>query len=107
MRFPSTPSVQDLDPEPHFAALLALLGNVVATKDYANPAIDRAVAASAAAARAAGVPPERVLSYLRVRLHQAPLAAVGDWYRSVLVERLIARTIEAYFAAPESTEIRP
>jgi hypothetical protein len=99
-----TPSVQEIDPEPHFAALFALLETVVATKDYANPAIDRAVAVSAAAARAAGIAPERVLAYLRIRLNQAPLSAVGDWYRSVLVERLIARTIEAYFAAPDSID---
>ena len=105
MRFPSTPSVQDRDPEPHFAALLALLETVVARKDYANPAIDREVAASAAAARAAGITPERVLSYLRVRLHQAPLSAVGDWYRSVLVERLISRTIQAYFGETEPTDV--
>ena len=104
MRLPSTPPVSDIDPEPHFAALLALLATVVARKDYDNPAIDREVAACAAASRAAGIPPERVIAYLRVRLHQAPLSAVGDWYRSVLVERLIARTIEAYFAAPDPTE---
>ena len=104
MRFPSTPSVPDIDPEPHFATLFALLETVVVTKDYANPAIDREVASSAAAARAAGIVPERVVAYLRVRLHQAPLSAVGDWYRSVLVERLIARTIEAYFAAPDPTD---
>lgn len=104
MRFHSTPSVPDTDPEPHFAALFALLETVVSTKDYANPAIDNEVAASAASARAAGIAPERVLAYLRVRLHQAPLSAVGDWYRSVLVERLIVRTIEAYFAAPASVD---
>ena len=95
----------ELDPEPHFATLFALLETVVATKDYANSAIDRQVAASAAAARAAGIAPERIVAYLRVRLHQAPLSAVGDWYRSVLVERLIARTIEAYFAAAEPTDV--
>ena len=105
MRFPPTPSVSDIDPEPHFAALLTLLEAVVAAKDYANPAIDRAVATSAAAARAAGITPERVVAYLRVRLHEAPLSAVGDWYRSVLVERLISRTIQAYFAAPEPTDV--
>lgn len=104
MRYPSTSSVQDIDPHPHFAALFALLETVVATKDYANPAIDREVEASAAAARSAGIAPERVLAYLRVQLHQAPLSAVGDWYRTVLVERLIARTIQAYFAASEPAD---
>ena len=104
MRLPSTQFVPDIDPETHFAGLLALLETVVATKDYANPAIDREVAAAASAARAAGITPERVVAYLRVRLHQAPLSAVGDWYRSVLVERLTSRTIQAYFAASESTD---
>jgi len=97
--------VNETDPEPHFAALFALLETVVATKDYANPAITREVVASASAARAAGIAPERVLAFLRVRLQQAPLSAVGDWYRSVLVERLISRTIEAYFASPEPTDV--
>jgi hypothetical protein len=97
--------VHEIDPEPHFATLFALLETVVATKDYANPAIDREITASAAAARAAGIAPERVLAYLRVRLHQAPLSAVGDWYRSVLVERLIAHTIQAYFTAAEPTDV--
>ena len=92
------------DPEPHFAPLFALLQTVVTTKDYANPAVDRAVTSSALAARAAGIPPERVLGYLRVRLNGAPLSAVGDWYRSVLVERLIARAIAAYFADASTAE---
>ena len=105
MRFLSPSPVQDRDPEPHFAALFALLETVVATKDYSNPAIDREVEASAAAARAAGIVPERVISYLRVRLHQAPLSAVGDWYRSVLVERLISRTIQAYFASSDLPDV--
>ena len=107
MPFSPTPFLPDIDPEPHFAGLFALLETVVATKDYAIAAIDRELAASAAAARAAGIAPERVLAYLRVRLHEAPLSAVGDWYRSVLVERLIARTIEAYFAAPDPTDVEP
>jgi hypothetical protein len=96
--------VSDTDPEPHFAPLLALLQTVVTTRDYANPAVDRAVESSAFSARVAGIPPERVLSYLRVRLSGAPLSAVGDWYRSVLIERLIARAIEAYFADAPTAE---
>ena len=89
--------MQANDAAPHFDALLALLQAVVVTKDYANPAIDRQVGASTVAAREAGVSPEAVIAYLRHQVHQAPLSAVGDWYRVVLVEHLVARAIDAYF----------
>ena len=88
------------DPSPHFAALLAVLETVVATKGYTDPAVMAEAAAGARSARAAGVPPERVIAYLRTRLHGAPLSAVGDWYRAVLVERLVGQAIQAYFDVP-------
>ena len=91
--------VHENDPAQHFAPLLALLETVVATKDYTNPAVKRQVDASTAAARDAGVRPETLIAFLRERLHQAPLSAVGDWYRSVLVERLVSWAIQAYFDA--------
>ena len=104
--------VHENDPAQHFAALLALLETVVATKDYTNPAVKRQLDASTVAARDAGVRPETLIAYLRERLHQAPLSAVGDWYRSVLVERLVSWAIQAYFdvgveltnGAPQSPE---
>jgi len=100
---------QQNDPAPHFDPLLALLQAVVVTKDYANPAIDRQAGASTVAARDAGFPPEAVIAYLRQQVHQTPLSAVGDWYRAVLIERLVARAIEAYFetSAADPTGQRP
>lgn len=89
--------VHENDPAQHFAPLLALLETVVVTKDYTNPAVKRQVDASTLAARDAGIRPETLIAYLRDRLHQAPLSAVGDWYRSVLVERLVSWAIQAYF----------
>jgi hypothetical protein len=89
--------VHENDPATHFEPLLALLAAVVVTEDYANPAIDAQVGASTSAARNAGVAPEAVIAYLRHQVHEAPLSAVGDWYRSVLGERLVAKAIDAYF----------
>jgi hypothetical protein len=88
---------QETDPAPHFEPLLALLQAVVVTRDYANPAIDLQAGASTVAARDAGFAPEVVVAYLRQRVHETTLSAVGDWYRTVLVERLVARAIDAYF----------
>lgn len=90
--------MDDNDIAPHFAPLLALLETVVAQRDYDNPALVAMVAQGAAAARAAGVPPERVLAYLRTSLHATPLIAVGDWYRGVLVDRMVLRAIEAWYS---------
>lgn len=104
------PAQKENDPAPHFDPLLALLQAVVVSKDYANPAIDRQAGASTVAARDAGFPPQAVIAYLRQQVHQTPLSAVGDWYRAVLSERLVACAIEAYFetsAADPTTGQRP
>jgi hypothetical protein len=89
------------DPAPHFEPLFRRLQTVVATHDYNNASITELVAAGARSAHAAGVPPEAMIGYLRRRVHGAPLAAVGDWFRTVLAERIISRATLAYFdAAP-------
>lgn len=93
--------MHDTDPAPHFAPLFALLERIVAQRDYDNEEIADHVVRGVRSARAAGLPPERVLAYLRKRLHQAPLAAVGDWFRGVLVDRLVGVAVEAY--ASDST----
>jgi hypothetical protein len=98
--FPDSPTglpVHENDPATHFEPLLSLLAAVVVTEDYTNPTIDAQVGASTAAARNAGVAPEVVIAYLRHQIYEAPLSAVGDWYRSVLVERLVAQAMDAYF----------
>ena len=92
--------MQENDPGTHFAPLFALLETIVAARDYTNPTVAERTAACTQAARNAGVPPERILAYLRQRLHDAPLSAVGDWYRGVLVDRIIARAIDSYFDNP-------
>jgi hypothetical protein len=95
--------VQEKDPAPHFARLFALLQAAVDTNDYSNPALSDAVAEGARAARAEGIEPERLISYLRRHLHGVPLSAVGDWYRGVLVEGMIARAIDGYFVDDATT----
>lgn len=90
--------VYDNEAGPHFAELFALLARVASARDVESPEITAAVVRGAAAAREAGVRPERVLACLRARAHEAPLANIGEWYRGVLADRLVARAIEAYFA---------
>ena len=94
---PPDPDVPENDPAPHFVPLFQILETVVQTRDYATAAIGATAATGAVAARAAGVTPEAVIAFLRRRLHEAPLSAVGDWYRGVLIERVVAHAIAAYF----------
>jgi hypothetical protein len=94
--------VHENDSAPHFAPLFELLQAVVRTRDYSNPAVAERVAEGAVAARAAGIRPEVMLAYLRRRLNEAPLSAVGDWYRSVLIERVITHATLAYFDVPDN-----
>lgn len=82
---------------PHFAPLLARLAACDAQSDYESPAILEEVERAVRAARSANVPPEYMVAYLRRRGHDVPLAGVGDWYRGVLFDRLVLRTIEADF----------
>ena len=97
LRSPNRPHVHDDDVAPFFADLFALLLRAESRRDYESPQLTDAAARGAVAARAAGVPPERVLAYLHTRARAAPLCEIGDWYRGVLVDRLVARAIEAYF----------
>lgn len=91
--------MRDNDPAPHFDPLFGRLEAIVVARDYGNPAVGELVAAGAAAARRHGVSPEVMIAYLRRRVHQAPLAAVGDWYRGVIADRIVSRAIAAYFDA--------
>ena len=93
------PLYNDVD-APFFADLFALLAVAVSRRDYESPELTAAAASGARAARRAGIAPERMLSYLRARIAPSPLADVGDWYRGVLSDRLVARAIEAYFDEP-------
>jgi len=102
--------LRDADPAPHFAQLFELLDAVEDANDYANPSLAGQAAGCALAARAAGVRPEPMIAYLRQRLQEAPLVAVGDWFRGVLLERLVSRAILAYFSdvpAPPDPPSRP
>ena len=90
--------MQDADAAPFFADLFALLAGVATRREYESPELTAAVSRGAIAAREAGVPPEQILAYLRSRTHDTPLADIGDWYRAVLVDRFVARAIEAYFS---------
>jgi hypothetical protein len=89
-----------VDAAPFFADLFALLTGAVSRRDYESPELTDAATRAARAARRAGVPPQRMIAYLRSRTREAPLAEIGDWYRGVLADRLVACAIEAYFDEP-------
>jgi hypothetical protein len=98
------------DPAPHFDPLFGRLETIVVARDYDNTVLSDLVAAGAAAARAHAVKPEAMIAYLRHRVHEAPLAAVGDWYRGVIADRIISRAIIAYFDADSPADddgVRP
>ena len=88
----------------HFAPLFEFLESVVMTRDYANAAVAECVDSGVRRARSAGVRPEAAIAFLRERVHEAPLTAVGDWYRSVLAERIVARAIATYFGDVAATD---
>ena len=97
----------DVDAALFFADLFALLDRAVSRRDYESPELTDAVTRGARAARRAGVPPQRLLAYLRSRTRDAPLAEIGDWYRGVLADRFVARAIEAYFDEPGHPGVPP
>ena len=105
---PTMPSksqpVAESDAAPYFAPLFEFLETIITTRDYANPAVGEYVDTGIRRARAAGVRPEAAIAFLRERVHEAPLTAVGDWYRAVLAERIVARAIAAYFEDAAATD---
>lgn len=99
--------MNDADAAPHFVALFEMLDAVVDANDYANPSLAGLAAGCALAARAAGVPAEAMVVHLRQRIHEVRLSGVGEWYRGILIERLVSRAILAYFVEGASGEESP
>jgi hypothetical protein len=99
--------VTEIDPAPHFAPLFELLETVDETRDYLDPAVRALASSGAVAARASGLAPETMVAFLRSRVHDVPLAAVGDWYRGVLAEKIVSHAITAYFDTGMPTLIPP
>ncbi|HEU4640872.1 MAG TPA: hypothetical protein VFS44_00365 [Gemmatimonadaceae bacterium] len=67
------------------------------TRNFASTHLRAVVAAYARNARAAGVPPERLLVAVKTLVRDVALAEMNDWFRGVLTDRAVAWTIEAYF----------
>lgn len=86
-----------------FAPVFALLESAIAQRDFESQAIIDAIDRGAAMARAAGISPERVLCELRAQLQRVPLIAVGEWYRRILVDRLVLRALATYFGSRGET----
>ena len=88
----------DPGPAGPFSELVALLTAAVSRRDYEAPALDDAVARGARAARASGLTAREMLAALRTQLRVLAAADIGEQYRGALIDRFVARAVEAYYA---------
>jgi hypothetical protein len=71
-----------------------------ATADFGslnNPALESAVRSFAAGAHAAGMPPERMLVALAAIISKGAPTRIGEWWYSVVRDRLVVWAIEGYY----------
>jgi len=83
------------------AARDALLREVLAAKQdqrWDTERLEGAVRQFAAVQRVAGCSPERFLRDLKTFLRTEALDDVGEWFRSVVLNRLVVWGIEGYYA---------
>lgn len=94
-------SPDETAPAPHRVPLRAALVAAVidAKRDHAwdSEQLEELVRAYAAAARRAGEAPEQFITGLKQLLRAEALADVGDWFRSVVVNRLVVWGIDGYY----------
>lgn len=83
------------------SAIVRALEHGHLTRDFASADIRAAFTRYAQNARAAGVPPERLLVAVKTLVHDVALADMRDWFRAVLTDRAVAWTIEAYYGIDE------
>lgn len=67
------------------------------THAFEEPALREAVRRFAVAARAAGLPPEKLVIAIKQLVAEEVLKDVGDWFRGVVTDRTVAWAIEGYF----------
>ena len=58
---------------------------------------ERRCAASAVAARVAGIPPEKLVIAIKQLVGDEVLKDVGDWFKGIMTDRTVAWAIEGYF----------
>lgn len=81
------------DPDP----LRQALAEAGRTRNYETLELRDAVARFAGAARAAGLPPERVLIAVKELVDEHSQTGVSEWWRSVLTDRVVRWAVEGYY----------
>ena len=99
--FTSGEPVHERDVAAYFSDLFRFLAAARRLCEYDSQDVERALAEGVTAARAAGVPAERLLAELKQLLRAAPLVDVGEAYRRVLIDRLVLHAIEVYYGLAE------
>lgn len=81
-------------------AVVDTLVQAAIARQFDDPAIRSAIAAYTTAARRAGRPPEWVVIDVKKLVALEAVPELGDWFRSVLRDRLVAWSISDYFGLP-------
>jgi hypothetical protein len=88
-------------------ALVDALVVAAATREYDGAELPAAVAQFATDARANGLPPERLLVALKHAVTDPRLTDLSNWWRGVLIDRVIRWGIEAYYGIARDTPPSP
>ena len=81
----------------HCAEIVRALDAAQAQRNFDTSDARSAVATCARGARAAGVPPEKLIIELKRLMREVALPEMRAWYRSVLTDRVIVWAIEAFY----------
>ncbi|HET7584451.1 MAG TPA: hypothetical protein VFK13_06055 [Gemmatimonadaceae bacterium] len=79
------------------AELLRMIRSRSPLRQLNDPDVHAAVERYAGCARRLGLPPEQLLVALKQLLRTRALHDVGDWYRTVLSDRIIVWAIEGFY----------
>jgi hypothetical protein len=81
----------------HCAEIVRELDAAQARRSFDGGDARAAVEQCARAARAADVPPEKLIVQLKQLMREVALPEMRAWYRSVLTDRVIVWAIEAFY----------
>ena len=81
----------------HCAEIVRELDAAQAKRSFETVDARSAVEQCARAARAADVPPEKLIVELKALMRDVALPEMRAWYRSVLTDRVIVWAIEAFY----------
>ncbi len=81
----------------HVEPLRVALVAAYRAREFESVELREAVTVFARASRNAGTPPERMFLTMAALLDDPSLAGLGDWWRSVLRDRMLSWGIETYY----------